>query len=97
MNRTAASLIHLSAGLVALALALFYLFSDTLSFDLGGPLSAYRPKIVVFIFFAIAAWSLIMGAERSAHRGQRVAGYASAGLGLATVWLIFSGSDISSQ
>jgi hypothetical protein len=85
-------IVHLLAGVVALALAFYYLLSATLSFELPAPVLAQRPRSVVVACFVGAAFFMFRGARRADLRGAAALGYACMALGLAVVWLIFYGS-----
>ena len=88
MTIRTASLIHITAGLAALVLALYMLFSESLSFGSELGWAAQRPRITVSLFFVVAAWLLITGALRRRDSARRIIGYASIGLGFLTAWLV---------
>jgi hypothetical protein len=85
-------IVHLLAGVIALAFAFYYLLSATLSFDFPAPLLAQRPRALIVACFVGAAFFLFRGARRADLRGAAALGYACMALGFAVVWLIFSGS-----
>jgi hypothetical protein len=91
----AVSYLHYLAGLIALALALYYLLSDTLLLGSELGLIAHRPRVTVSAIFAVAAWLLISGAGRTDYFARRVVGYVCIVLGVTTVWLIFRGTEIA--
>ena len=86
--------LHRFAGLIALGLALYYLFSDRLAFDSGLGLVGIRPRLQVVTLFVVAAACLLLASRRDDFFWQKMLGYASLLVGFATVWLIFRGSDI---
>ena len=83
------------AGILALALALYFLFSDALSFELPSPYLALRPRMLVACFLAFGSYCLLYGAWRVDRTLYLVTGCLSIGLGLTVLWLIFSGSAVS--
>jgi hypothetical protein len=98
LNRVRQSLIvaiHISAGCLALALAMYYLLSNTLSFEFPAALLAQRPRILITGCFGFAAYCLLFSARRGELMGHKVLGYGALGLGLAIVWLILGGMEVS--
>lgn len=88
--------VHILVGCVAFALALYYLMSNTLSFELpSATLAAARPRIFVTACFGFAAASLLFSARRRDRIAYRLFGYGSIGVGLFTLWLIFNGMETS--
>ena len=89
------TILHSSAGLLALAAAFYYLFSDALSFGPEIGAAGLRPRFAVCTIFAVAACLLLFTASRRKLVAQKFIGYACIGLGLATLWLMFEGSNIA--
>ena len=93
-RQTAALAIHCVAATVALALTLYFLFSDALSFEFPDARLAQRPRIVVSACFGAAAFLLFTGATRYDGQGRVTLGYGLILLGIAVVWLIFEGAAL---
>jgi len=87
--------LHHAAGLIALALALYFLFSDALSFDSAAGLSGSRPRLQVTAIFVVSAACLLTAGRGQEAFWAKLLGYASIGVGMATIWLIFRGSGIA--
>lgn len=95
MRQSLIAFVHVLAGCIAFALALYFLLSDALSFEFPSEHLAQRPRIMVTACFGFAGYCLLSSARQGHRKAPKVLGYGSAGLGLAIVWLIFSGMDIS--
>lgn len=96
MKQIAFVSLHLLSGSAALVLAVYFLFSSALVMGPEFGLTAMRPRLTVFAIFAVAACCLLVGSRRPDLGGRRMLGYLSLCLGIATIWLIFEGSQLES-
>lgn len=86
---------HYLTGLVAAVLALNYLTSGTLFFDLPNTSIDVRPRAFVVFCFAYAAFCLLFAARARGQWRVLVLGYTFFAIGSFTVWLITDGMDMA--